>query len=124
MTTEEVAKKLVDLCAQGQYEEAVNSLYGADIVSVEPAAMGGMPAEMKGFEAVCVKTRWWLENHQIHSSKVTGPFVARDNFVVRFDIDVTQKQSGERMQASEVGLYTVKEGKIVREEFLPFLGTP
>jgi hypothetical protein len=26
------------------------------------------------------------------------------------------------MQLSEVGVYTVKEGKIVREEFLPYAG--
>jgi len=26
------------------------------------------------------------------------------------------------MQLSEVGVYTVKNGKIVREEFLPFTG--
>jgi hypothetical protein len=42
--------------------------------------------------------------------------------VVRFDIDVTDKNSGQRMQGSEVGIYKVKEGKVVREEFLPMMG--
>jgi hypothetical protein len=32
---------------------------------------------------------------------------------------VTNKASKERMQMSEVGVYTVKEGKVLREEFLP-----
>jgi hypothetical protein len=121
MNTEEVAKKLVELCNKGAYEEATKSLYSKDIVSVEAREMGGMPAEMKGFDAVCKKTEWWIENHEIHSSKVTGPFVARDTFVVRFDIDVTDKNSGERMKASEVGIYKVEDGKVVREEFLPML---
>jgi len=31
----------------------------------------------------------------------------------------TDKNSKNRMQLSEVGVYTVKNGKIVREEFLP-----
>jgi hypothetical protein len=37
----------------------------------------------------------------------------------RFDIDVIEKKSGERMQASEVGIYKVKDGKVICEEFLP-----
>lgn len=121
MTTEDVAKKLVELCEKGAYEEAANSLYDREIVSVEGRAVGDMPTEAKGFDAVCAKTRWWVENHEVHSAKATGPFVARDTFVVRFDIDVTDKTSGRRFQGSEVGIYKVKEGKVVREEFLPLL---
>jgi hypothetical protein len=123
MTTEEVAKKLVELCEKGAFEEAVNTLYDKDIVSVEPRSMGGMPAEANGFDAVCAKTKWWIENHEMHSAKATGPFVARDTFVVRFDIDVTDKTSGQRFQGSEVGIYKVKDGKVVREEFLPLIGS-
>jgi hypothetical protein len=121
MTTEEVAKKLVGLCEKGAYEEATNTLYDKNIVSVEPRAMGNMPAEVKGFGAVCAKTKWWVDNHEVHSAKASGPFVARDTFVVRFDIDVTDKNSGQRFQGSEVGIYKVKDGKVVREEFLPLV---
>jgi hypothetical protein len=35
---------------------------------------------------------------------------------------VTEKNSGQRMQGAEVGIYTVKDGKVVREEFLPMMG--
>jgi hypothetical protein len=121
MTTEEVAKKLVGLCEKGAYEEATNTLYDKDIVSVEPRAMGDMPAEVKGFDAVCAKTKWWVDNHEVHSAKASGPFVARDTFVVCFDIDVTDKNSGQRFQGSEVGIYKVKDGKVIREEFLPLV---
>ena len=119
MNTEEVAKKLVESCRQGQWMQAVNNLYAKDIVSVEPRAMEGMPAEMRGIDQVRGKTEWFMNNHEIHDSTVTGPFVARDTFVVQFDIDVTEKASKERMQMSEVGVYDVKDGKVVREEFLP-----
>lgn len=122
MTTEEVAKKLVEYCNKGDYEGALKNLYGKEIVSVEPREMGDMPAEAKGFDAVGAKVRWWVENHEVHSTKATGPFVARDTFVVRFDIDVTDKNSGQRFQGAEVGIYKVKDGKVVREEFLPLLG--
>jgi len=123
MSTEEVGKKLVELCQKGAYEEATTTLYDKDVVSVEPRSMGDMPAEAKGFDAVCAKTKWWVDNHEVHNAKATGPFVARDTFVVRFDIDVTDKNSGQRFQASEVGIYKVKDGKVVREEFLPLVGS-
>jgi len=118
-TTEEVATKLVDYCRKGEWMKAVNDLYGKDIVSVEPRAMENMPAEMRGLDQVRGKTDWWEKNFEVHSAKVGGPFVARDTFVVQFDVDVTEKASKKRMQMSEAGIYTVKDGKVAREEFLP-----
>jgi hypothetical protein len=118
-TTEEVATKLVDYCRKGEWMKAVNDLYGKDIVSVEPRAMENMPAEMRGLDQVRGKTDWWEKNFEVHSAKVGGPFVARDTFVVQFDVDVTEKTSKKRMQMSEAGIYTVKDGKVAREEFLP-----
>ncbi len=65
------------------------------------------------------KIEWWVENMEVHSVKVGGPFVVHDRFIVQYDMDVTDKNSKKRMQMSEVGVYTVRDGKIVREEFLP-----
>jgi ketosteroid isomerase-like protein len=119
MNTEEVAKKLVEHCRKGEWMQAVNDLYAKDIVSVEPREMENMPAEMRGIDQVRGKTEWWEKNMEVHSAKVTGPFVARDTFVVQFDVDVTERASKKRMQMSEVGIYKVKDGKVTREEFLP-----
>ena len=119
MNTEEVATKLVEFCRKGEWMKAIDELYGKDIVSVEPRAMENMPAEMRGIDQVRGKTDWWEKNMEVHSAKVGGPFVARDTFVVWFDVDVTDKASKKRMQMSEVGIYTVKDGKVSREEFLP-----
>ena len=119
MNTEEVATKLVEFCSKGKFREAMESLYAQDIVSVEAQEMENMPAEMRGLDQVRGKTDWWEQNMEVHNAKIGGPFVARDKFVVQFDIDVTEKTSKKRMQMSEVGIYTVKNGKISREEFLP-----
>ncbi|PYJ67737.1 MAG: nuclear transport factor 2 family protein [Verrucomicrobia bacterium] len=119
MNTEEVAKKLVDYCRNGEWMKALDDLYSKDIVSVEAQAGENMPAEMRGIDQVRGKTAWWEKNFEVHSAKVGGPFVARDTFVVQFDIDVTENASKKRMQMSEVGIYTVKDGKVAREEFLP-----
>ena len=118
-TTEEVATKLVDYCRKGEWMKAVDDLYAKDIVSVEAHAMENMPAEMRGLDQVRGKTEWWEKNMEVHSAKVGGPFVARDTFVVQFDVDVTENASKKRMQMSEVGVYTVNDGKVAREEFLP-----
>jgi SnoaL-like domain len=119
MNTEEVATKLMEHCRNGEWMKAVDDLYAEDIVSVEAHAMENMPAEMRGIDQVRGKTEWWEKNFEVHSAKLGGPFVARDTFVVQFDVDVTEKTSKKRTQLSEVGIYTVKDGKVTREEFLP-----
>jgi hypothetical protein len=119
MNTEEVAQKVVELCRQQAWKEAIDTLYADDIVSVEARAMEGGSPETRGIEGVRAKTEWWTQNMQVNGVKVGGPFVAHDRFVVQYDIDVTDKNSQKRMQMSEVGVYTVKDGKIAREEFLP-----
>ena len=70
-----------------------------------------------------IKTQWWSDNHEIHSAAVTGPYPhGEDRFAVRFEYDITNKLSGQRMQMDEVGLFTVDAGKIVKEEFFYDMG--
>jgi hypothetical protein len=121
MNTEEVAKKVVELVRKQAWHEALDTVYDKDIVSVEARTMDGSSPETRGIDGVRGKVDWWLEAMETHSVKVHGPFVAHDRFVVQYDIDVTDKSSKKRMQLSEVGVYTVKDGKIVREEFLPYV---
>jgi hypothetical protein len=121
MNTEEVAKKVVELCRKEAWHEAVDQLYAKDIISVEARSMDGGSPETRGIDGIRGKVDWWINNVELHSSKVSGPFVAHDRFVVQFDIDFTDKESKKRMQMSEVGVYTVQDGKIVREEFLPLV---
>ena len=71
----------------------------------------------KGIEAIKGKNRQWFENSQIHGLEVNGPFPNGDQFIIHFTYDVTPKQSGKRMSMSEMGLYTVRDGKIAKEEF-------
>ena len=122
MNTEEVAKKVVEFVRKQAWHEAVDALYDKDIVSVEARTQDGSSPETRGIDGVRAKVDWWLQNMEVHSFTANGPFVAHDRFVVQYDADVTDKNSKKRMQLSEVGVYTVKDGKIVREEFLPYMG--
>ena len=119
MDTKEVAQKVVELVRKQAWHEALDTLYDKDIVSVEAFSVGGGPTETRGKEGVRGKVDWWVNAMEVHSFKAGEPFVANDRFVVQYDADVTEKESKKRRQMSEVGVYTVKNGKIVREEFLP-----
>ena len=122
MNTEEVAKKVVELVRKQAWYEALDTLYDKDVVSVEAFSMGGGSAETRGKEGVRGKIDWWVNAMEVHSFDASEPFVAHDRFVVQYNADVTDKQSKQRRQMSEVGVYTVKNGKIVQEEFLPRAG--
>ncbi len=115
--TTEVANKYVSLCRARRNEEALKSLFADDAVSVEAMAMPEMPQEARGIAAIKAKGEWWSNNHEIHSASVWGPWPNGDRFIVGFRFDVTNKPSGKRMQMEEAALFTLRDGKIVREEF-------
>ncbi len=115
--TATVADELVSFCRAGKNMDAINSLYSPDIVSVESMGNETMPREMKGIDAIRGKNQWWSENNEVHSSNVEGPFVGDDKFAVYYNYDVTFKPTGKRNTMEEMALYTVKDGKIVREQF-------
>ena len=122
MSVMEIANKLVALCNDGKNDEAIRTLYSADVVSVEAGAPPGMSATTSGLEAVLGKSTWWAANHTVHSTKHEGPWPNGDRFIVRFTYDITQKASGNRFVMDETGLFTVAGGKIVREEFFYKMG--
>jgi ketosteroid isomerase-like protein len=114
MNTHEIAAAFTALCKQGELDAAGHQFWAEDIVSRE--AMEGDMAMVKGRAAVEAKGVWWYANHEVHGVKVEGPYVNGDQFVVRFTMDITPK-GGQRMSMDEVGVYTVKGGKIAEERF-------
>ncbi len=117
MSTMEIANTLVELCKQGKNHEAITTLYSKDVVSNEAAGSPEMPQEVAGIDAVMGKGQWWVDNHLVHEASVGGPWPNGDQFIVTFKYDVTNKPSGNRFIMEEAALYTVKDGKIVREDF-------
>ena len=98
-------------------QQATSTELAEHAVSVEAGAPPGGDAESKGLQAIRGKGEWWRDNHEVHSASVTGPWPHGNRFIVGFQVDVTFKPSGQRMKMDEVALYTVENGKIVREEF-------
>lgn len=120
MTTQEIANQLVALCRAGKNVEAVDTLLGANVVSIEAVGDETMPAVMNGRDAIRGKNEWWLNNHKVHSARVKGPYPNGDRFAVIFDFEVTPAvgpMAGQRMRMEEIAVYSVADGKIAREEF-------
>jgi ketosteroid isomerase-like protein len=117
MTTQEVADKLVKLCAEGKFHEAMEALYSPDIVSMEAGAPPDGSRESKGIAAVRAKGEWWNANHEVHAVTVEGPLVAGSHFAATFKLDVTFKPQNKRFTMEEVAVYKVADGKVVYEEF-------
>ena len=84
MSTETVAKRLVQLCNAGKSEEAMTELYANDIVSIEANGSPEMPARIQGMAAVQQKSTWWFANNEVHSMTAQGPFIGNreDQFAV------------------------------------------
>ena len=117
-TTTAVAEELVSFCRVGKNLDAINQLYSPDIVSIESMGNEQMPREMKGIDAIMAKNKWWSENNTVNGATIEGPFLAdNDKFAVYYNYDVTVNQTGQRNQMEEMALYTVKDGKVVREQF-------
>lgn len=118
MTALEIAQKYVALCKEGRNAECLETLYAKDAVSVEALSPPrGEDRTASGLDAIRAKGKSWGESNTVHKAEVAGPYPNEDRFAVRFTFDVTNKPSGQRMTMDEIGLFTVKNGNITREEF-------
>ncbi|MEY2932298.1 MAG: hypothetical protein RL033_3047 [Pseudomonadota bacterium] len=116
-STLEIGKKYTALCKEGKNETILDELFSKDAVSVEAGAPPGVERAAKGIDAIRAKSKWWGENHTVHKAEVFGPYPHDDRFAVRFFYDITHKPSSKRFTMDEVGLFTVVNGKIAKEEF-------
>lgn len=115
MELQEVANKYVEYCRNGQYEQCQNELYHENAVSIEPK---GAPLEVaNGLEMIKEKGRQWQAMvEEVHSVEISDPVCGGNHFSCSMDIDVTYK-GAPRSKMSEVCVYEVQDGKIVKEQF-------
>ncbi len=125
MTALEIGQALVEMVSMGREseQEFVAQYYSDEIVSIEGQGSDEMPARLEGIEAIKGKHNWWYDNNEVHGTGVEGPYVGHreDQFVIKFTLDTTPTDS-ERGQMEEVAIFTVKDDKIVQEEYLYRMG--
>lgn len=121
MSVQTLARQFVDLCNQGRNFEVMEAMYAPDIVSVEASG-----EQVAGKRPVIDKSRRWQAANTITREKVRGPFFdaadgngdrSAGQFAVLFEIDVTPKSTGRPITLEEVGVYTVENDQITREQF-------
>ena len=116
MTIQEIAHRLTSLCREGKYEQAQKELYSADAESVEPPHSKGFQT-VKGLDAIVEKGHQFTNMVEaIHSNTVGDPIIAGENFAITNILDLTMKGMG-RMNMEELAVYTVRDGKVAKEQF-------
>lgn len=115
LSTSDIANQLVAFCRAGQFIEAQTELMAPDCEQIEPAH--AIYSSVRGLTAILQKERQMqaaiVETHGI---TVSNPVVAGNFFSASMHFDLTLHGRG-RVQLNELGVYEVRHGKIVREQF-------
>ncbi len=119
MTTQETAARYHELISQRKFIEIQDTLYDENVVCQEPekAALMGLAVFTNGREAIKAKgiaRRATIET--IHSYSCSEPIVAGEFFSVVLKQEVTFKGKP-RVAIEEIGVFQVKNEKIVKEQF-------
>lgn len=109
----EIGASLVALYNAGKWDEPAKKWYVPGIVSVEGTGMA-----CRGREALEAKAAWWYGQNRVLGGSAEGPYVGASGFSVKYRIEVEEKGSGARVRMEEIGVYTVEDGRIVREEYM------
>ena len=118
MSVRTVAGKFMELCNQGKHFEFMRTFYAPEMVSVEADGR-----EFVGKEPVIKKSEVFQGNNNFHSQDLRGPFffgnanAGSGKFAVYSALEFSPKAGGKRVTHEEVGVYTVKDDTVTREEF-------
>lgn len=80
MTAMKIASRLVEMCRNGQVEEAKEELFAPDVVSIEPRE-GILPKETRGMEDIRKKAELFGSMvAEFHGDTISDPLVAANYF--------------------------------------------
>jgi ketosteroid isomerase-like protein len=112
-----LAQAVVDHLNSGASDDGPlwDKFWSKDFVSIEGI---GTALSWNGRPAVQAKCQGWMDQNQVLGCRATGPFLGATGFAVQIEMDVREKASGKRFRMVETAVYTVRNGKVVREEFM------
>ena len=112
MTTREIAERLVELIQRQQFVQAVEELYANDVSSRE-----NCEPPVQGYDAVLANNRRWIETVKVERFEVPNFYVDRNTIVIEMDSDFAHAETGEELHSEQVGVYKVRDGKVVSSRF-------
>ena len=117
MTTNDIAKRLAELCKNGEFETAQKELFAEDVVSIEPSSSPAFEKETNGLKEIIAKGHKFEEMVETtHSINISDPLIVSGSIAFLLEMDVTMK-GRPRETMKELCVYKVKDGKIISEEF-------
>lgn len=116
--SKETMEDYITSAREGKYLDLIQRLYADDAVSVEAVEMPGAPRAVEGKGAIIGKSQWFESNFRVDRQELRGPWPhGEDMFAVHMSFDMTHLESGEQSSLDEIIVLTMREGKIVKEEF-------
>lgn len=118
MSVRTIAAKYMELCNALKHFDFMHAYYSPDMVSVEADG-----TEYAGKEKVIKKSETFQANHNLHRQEIRGPFFNGDGnansgrFAIHTTLEYSAKSGGPRRTLEEVGVYTIKNDIVTREEF-------
>ncbi len=118
LTTADVARAYTALLLAGQFTAAGDQFWAADVKSVEPREVPNVSAaEIAGIAAVRAKNARWFKTQHIDDLTIDGPFVTGNQFALFMDMMITNRADGDSHPFTEIGVFTVCDGRIVEERY-------
>lgn len=116
MKIDEIAQYFVHWRNEGDGNKIRMELYSPDIESIEEGNTTDIGL-VRGMSGLGKKGQGLKQQFEVHNIKASAPVVADNWFSIKFEIDTTDKKSGNRSILSEIGVYKVESGKIVKEHY-------
>lgn len=113
MTTESVARELIQMLKSERNIEAIRMLYDDKIDTVE----ADPTRSRKGKQTVLKSMQDFADSHDFKYTKIEGPIISGGSFALRLAFDAKNRSTGDSFSVDEIAVYTVLEGRIVREQF-------
>lgn len=118
MSIIDLANTYIDHLKAGTSLEFVDAHYSEEVVSIEANAMPGTERITKGIDAIRGKIQWFNANFKVEGIEVAGPWPHGDEkYAVRMTFDLKHRESGTQSTLDEVAVFSVKDNKVVKEEF-------
>lgn len=117
MTTKEVANRYYELIQMHKYEQIQNELYAPDAMSIEPENDSNLPLVVSGIDELRKKEGLFFSQvDEMFGGKMSEPIVSNFHFSQMTEMDVKMKGK-ERKFKGQIGVFEVRNGKIVKEQF-------
>lgn len=114
-STAQIAAEYADAVARHDFDHVIERLHAPDYVRIASDDMTG-PATVLRADEIATQVDQVGETEEIHGVEIDPPLTRGDRFAIRFTFDSTDKPTGKRGTYSKVSLYTIRNGRITREE--------